>query len=59
MYHYFIAEMNDERPKVKRDAQLKAVFFPKKDRFHSDISLHFCVLIVCYGFSVFLSLLPI
>ena len=36
---------------MKRDARLKAVFFPRKDCFQSSISLHFLAFVVCYGFS--------
>ena len=52
---YTKAVMYNERPNMKRDAQLKAVFFEQsisreKDCFQLDISFLFRAFIVRYGF---------
>ena len=36
---------------MKRDAQLKAVFFLEQDSFQSGVSLHFLAFLVYYAFS--------
>ena len=40
----------DECPFLKRAAWVKAVFFSRKDNFHSGISLKKGAFMVCYGF---------
>ena len=46
------AAMYDGRPKMKRDAQMKVVFFSReKDYFHSGVSPHFRAFVIRSAFS--------